>query len=131
MTTLQQPENHGTPSWEDCWKRACEGLHPNDKKLVFSLQAEPSDCLDEVVKEARTKRDLAMSRRWKIAKANGTTIILRDVFEKILNWVSRYTQVVDILANADPVHAGLPWGACRFLLQVSISRHHYSSLKRS
>ena len=124
MAASQQPGAHGIPDWEDGWKQACEALHPEDKKLVLSLQARSSDCLDDVFKEARSKRDLAISKRWKITKANGNIIVLRDVFEKILSWVSRYTQVVDILANADPVHAGLPWGACRFLMQVRILQHH-------
>lgn len=124
MAASQQPGGHGIPDWEDGWKKACEALHPDDKKLVYSLQAKSSDCLDDVLKEARTKRDLAISKRWKVTKADGTTVILRDVFEKLLSWVSRYTQVADTLANADPLHAGLPWGACRFLLQVSISPHH-------
>ena len=124
MAAFQQPVNKCIPYWEDGWKKSCEALHPDDKSSFLSLQGKSSECLDDVLKEARIKRDLAISKRWKIKKASGSTVILRDVFEKILNWVSRFTQVVDILANADPVHAGLPWGACRFLLQVSILGHH-------
>ena len=120
MAAVNQAGNHSFPNWEDGWKKACETLHPDDRKRI--LQTGSSD-VNDVLKETRTKRDLAISKRWRLTKSDGTTIILRDVFEKILGWISRYTQVVDILANADPVHAGLPWGACRFLLQVSRLGH--------
>ena len=127
---VNQPGSPVLPHWEDGWKKACETLQPDDKRRILSLQTASSD-LDDVLKEARTKRDLGISKRWRLTKSDGTIIILRVVFEKILGWISRYTQVVDILANADPVHAGLPWGACRFLLQVSIllktSPSHYLS----
>ncbi|KAL8792023.1 MAG: hypothetical protein Q9195_005364 [Heterodermia aff. obscurata] len=117
MAALNQLDSQNISNWEDGWKEACEAVHPDDKQRILSLQAGPSACLDDVLNEARAKRDLAIMKRWKLTKSDGTTIILRDVFEKIMGWVSRYTQVADILANADPVHAGLPWGACRFLLQ--------------
>ena len=126
MAALHQPQHHGIPSWEDGWKKACEALPPDDKKRILSVQV--PCCLDDVLKEARIKRDLAVSKRWKLIKSDGTAIILRDVFEKILSWISRYTQVADVLANADPVHAGLPWGACRFLLQVSILRRNHPAI---
>lgn len=46
-------------------------------------------------------------------------VVIRDVFEKIIHWITRYVQVINILANVDPVHFSLPWAAIRFLLQVS------------
>jgi hypothetical protein len=112
------------------WSRALEALHPNDKQLISSPQHDPRCVLDDVLKEAQAKRDAAIAKRWKFKKSDGSTIIIRDVFEKIVRSVSRYTQALTVAANADPIHAGLPWAAFRFLLQVRCSRKStdYSNL---
>lgn len=45
-------------------------------------------------------------------------IILRDLLEKVMVWVNKFKEVVDVAIQYDPVHAALPWAAVRFLLQV-------------
>ncbi len=103
------------------WRRALQVLHPNDKQLISAFQYDPRCVLVDVLAEAQAKRDAAISKRWRFKKSDGSTIILRDVFEKIVRSISKYTQAVDVAANADPIHAGLPWAVFRFLLQVYCS----------
>lgn len=43
---------------------------------------------------------------------------VRGICESIVKWVQKFVQVGDIVAQADPVHVGLPWAALRFILQV-------------
>nr|POE76720.1 hypothetical protein CFP56_75884 [Quercus suber] len=38
--------------------------------------------------------------------------------DKVLRWLDRFKSVGDIVANADPVHVGLPWAGIRMLLEV-------------
>lgn len=103
----------------DAWTRALKMLSLHDQSHVLPFQSDLPSVMDDVLSEVRTKRDVAMSKRWKFKKSDGTVIFLRDVFEKLLVRVSRYAQVMDLVSNADPIHVGLPWALLRFLLKVA------------
>ena len=118
MASRDQQESQCLPATESLWNKALEALRPDDMEQLLSTPLGPLNSLDDLLSDIRTKRDTAHSKRWRFKRSDGTTIIVRDVFEKILGCVSRYTKSIDILANADPIHAGVPWGVCRFLLQV-------------
>lgn len=60
------------------------------------------------MKLAEEKKEQCLRRRWTIRKPNGGTLILRDVFEKIVVWVQKFKEVGDIVVQYDPVHASLP-----------------------
>jgi hypothetical protein len=68
---------------------------------------------------AETKRDLCESNKW-VVSFRGHTLQLKDEAQKVLSWLDRLKTIGDIAANADPVHAGLPWVGIRFLLEVRI-----------
>ena len=46
-------------------------------------------------------------------------MVLRDILEKIIAWLDKFTAVGDVAAQYDPAHASLAWAGVRFLLQVS------------
>ena len=106
---------------EELWTRAFEQLEPKEKSMILDTGRSSPATIEETLRQARAKREKAISKQWKFTKSNGDVIILRDVFEKIVRWVSKYTEVVGIVANTDPVHAGLPWAFIRMLLQVHTS----------
>lgn len=66
---------------------------------------------------AEDKQRLCENKRWTFT-IRGRTLRLRDEADKIVRWLDRFKQVGDIAANADPIHAGLPWAGIRFLLEV-------------
>jgi len=95
-----------------------EFLSPGKKdfSLVFA----------SVLKAANEKRQVCESKRWRITMA-GREIILRDEIDKVFRWLDRFKNIASIAVNADPVHAGLPWAAVLFLLEVMQSllvEHH-------
>lgn len=102
----------------DLWSRALESLDPCDKEQFQVLQNDPQKVIDTILKDAQAKRDATYKKRWRISKSNGSTIILRDVFEKIVRSISKYAQAVDVVVNTAPMYAAPPWAAVRFLLQV-------------
>lgn len=127
MASRNQIQRQSLPGAEAFWNKALEALRPDDREQLLSTRLGPLDSLDGLLSDIRTKRDMAHLKRWRFKRSDGTIIIMRDVFEKILGCVSRYTQSINILANADPIHAGVPWGVCHFLLQVV----QYSTLRKS
>lgn len=102
----------------DLWSKALLKLHPDDKKHVLTFQTDHKRVLQDVLKEAEAKRDAAVTKMWKITKTDGSIIVLRDVFEKVIQNVTKYAKAVDIAVNVDPLHAGVPWAIVRALLQV-------------
>jgi hypothetical protein len=66
---------------------------------------------------AQDKQLLCEDKRWMFT-FRGHTVRLRDEADNVMLWLDRFKQVGDIAANADPIHAGLPWAGIRLLLQV-------------
>ena len=66
---------------------------------------------------AKDKQRLCENKRWAFT-IRGHTVRLGDEADKVVRWLDRFKQVGDIAANADAIHAGFPWAAIRFLLEV-------------
>ncbi|KAL0934979.1 multiple ankyrin repeats single kh domain-containing protein [Colletotrichum truncatum] len=109
------------PSAVNLWDKAFDSLAPDLKLILSTTKSQRRDILGAVLKEAQSKRDLSIQKRWKFTKPDGGTIIVRDVLEKITGWVHRFIATGDTVVQYDPGHAALPWAAVRFLLQVAIS----------
>ena len=73
--------------------------------------------LQILVNDAKAK---SIEKRWRCRRPGrgGETVILRDLFGKIANWLNRFKEIGDIVVQYDPSHAALPWAGVRFLLQV-------------
>lgn len=104
------------------WAKALQDLSDEDRQALssggFSNKLDNKlDVLNHVVEAAKIKRDLCISKQWKITY-KGKKIVLREVADKLLAWVEKFKQIGDIVAQYDPVHASLPWAGFRFLLQV-------------
>ena len=115
-----------TPDLTDPWGKAFQSLTDAEKDQLKYFREDRRTNVQGALDEAQAKREAVLQKRWKFERSDGTVIILRDVFEKIVRWISKYANGMDVLANADPIHAGLAWGAVRFLLQVGILLISYS-----
>lgn len=104
---------------KELWDKALMSLTPEDRSCFAGLNLGEKSVLEDVQKAAKTKRDAAYSKRWTYKKGDRSKVVIRDVFEKIVHWITTYVQVFNILVNMDPVHFSPPWAAIRFLLQVS------------
>ena len=67
---------------------------------------------------AAKKVEDARARAFVVKLPSGKTFIVRDAFEKIAAWITRFVEVGDAIAQYDPGHAALPWAAVRFILKV-------------
>lgn len=50
----------------------------------------------------------------------GREIDLRKMMDSWTEFLDKIKQIGDVAANADPIHAGLPWAAVRFILTVRL-----------
>ncbi|TGO19455.1 hypothetical protein BTUL_0004g00930 [Botrytis tulipae] len=107
---------------EKRWHQAWESLKEEDKD---EIKLDPTrtgylDILQDIHNLATEKKELCIQKAWKYKKNNGTTIIVRDLFEKILVWVNKVKDVGDVIVSYDPGHAALPWAAVRLLLTIAV-----------
>lgn len=109
-------------SRNDLWAHAAEQLSDNDKRNINFNRPDKLNILAELHADAEKSRQRSVESRWKYTRKSGETVIIRDVFEKIIRWIDMFKQVGDVAVQYDPAHASLPWAGIRFLLQVSSTR---------
>lgn len=85
---------------------------------MFSLASfDPRDYLEMLVDSAKKQKRECDEKKWKF-EFRGKVIELRELADKVIDWLDKFKTVGDVMVQFDPVHAALPWGAVRFLLQV-------------
>ena len=84
--------------------------------------------IGHTLQAAKEKQRVCEEKRWRFIIA-GRTIILKEVADKVVHWLSQFTEVGDAVANVDPIHVGLPWAGIRLLLQVARPRYERSNVK--
>ncbi|TGO81577.1 hypothetical protein BPOR_1097g00010 [Botrytis porri] len=102
--------SYSTPMIPQCtvaekrWHQAWESLKKEDKD---EIKLDPTrtgylDILQDIHNLSIKKKQLCIEKAWKYKKNNGTTVIIRDLFEKILFWVNKVKEVGDVIASYDP-----------------------------
>jgi hypothetical protein len=119
QTALTVPVAQTADASEDLWSEALKLLRPDDEEKLRLKAAGKLTVLNEVLKAAEEKREQCKDRQWKIKKKNGSIIVLRDVFDKMVKWLNKLEAIVNFVAQLDSVHLALPWAAIKFFLQIS------------
>ena len=103
----------------DLWAAALSTLSEEDRKLVAFGSQHKLDVLSDLGQLVASAKENSIKKRWRFHRpGGGQTVILRDLFSKIVVWIDRFKTIGDIVVQYDPVHAALPWAGVRFLLQV-------------
>ena len=104
---------------EDLWVSALETLGKEDRQQLGSDGQERISILSDLRSLTEKAKDDCIEKRWRFHRPdNGETIILRDLFSKIVGWINLFKQIGDNAVQYDPQHAALPWAGIRFVLQV-------------
>lgn len=117
MQTLSATQ--ATPNaTEDLWSEAIKLLRTDDGDEIRLKVADKLTVLGEVLTAAKEKQDQCKDRQWKYKKSDGTVVVLRDVFDKMVKWLNKLEQIGDFVAQLDSTHLALPWAVIKFFLQV-------------
>ncbi|KAH0149874.1 hypothetical protein KCU67_g10896, partial [Aureobasidium melanogenum] len=103
----------------DYWKLAYDSLEPDIKGCIDRSKTYKRDVVAVALKVANDKHELCLRKRWKVKNFHGEAIVVRDVVEKVVKWITKFKEIGDIAVQYDPVHASLPWAGVRFLLQLA------------
>lgn len=108
----------GQGLWQLAWKTVKKKV---DWELPESLQhAENLSTKDEVEalqKEAQDRRHLSESNQRHIW---GTKYTYREVCDKVSSYAQTFEFVGDMVTQAEPVYAALPWTAIRFIINCAV-----------
>lgn len=111
-----------THNAQNLWQEAFNSVPESIKETLNQANDRKLDKLHAALKVAEDKRQLSHKKRWRKKRpGGGEDIIVRDVMEKIVQWIRRFRDIGDIIIQYDPGHAALPWAAVRFLLQSAIN----------
>ena len=114
----------------DLWATALSKLSDDDRKLVAFDGQHKLDVLFDLGQFVASAKEDSIKKRWRFRRpGGGQTVILRDLFSKIVVWIDRFREIGDVAVQYDPVHAALPWAGVRFLLQVCRSPLEFCQAK--
>jgi hypothetical protein len=82
-------------------------------------QEDSHGIVNEVLDSAVEKKNEVTDKSWTFTRSDGTVIIIREIFDKIVNSIVKFQEAADFLVSLDASgHAALPWAIVKFFLSV-------------
>lgn len=92
----------------DLWTAALCTLSAENRKLVVFDGQHKLDVLSDLGHLVASAKENFIKERSRFHRPGcGQTVILRDLFSKMLVWIARVKEIGDIVVQYDPVHAAL------------------------
>lgn len=110
----------GTPEEQrsnDLWAAALATLSDVDRQNIHFDSLDKLKVLSDLRALTELAKEECIRKRWKYTR-NGKTVVLRDVFDKVLQWVEMFKNIGDVVAQHVPASVALPWAGVGFLLDV-------------
>ena len=96
--------------WQRAWEQTKEEA---DVDLLVEVHLDEAE---QVAQEALQRSKFTEDHERLIP---GTKYTYRQVFDNIANWANKFTDVGDLIVQADPGYATLPWSLIRFAIKLS------------
>ncbi|KAI9764645.1 MAG: hypothetical protein M1840_008142 [Geoglossum simile] len=106
---------------EDIWEEALQSLKVEDQELVRLKSTDKLSVLTETLDAAKGKREQCREKQWKYKRSDGSTVVLHDLFGRIVARIEKLRHFGELAAGVDPIHAGLAWAVVDFFLKITIS----------
>ncbi len=110
-------------SSKDLWACALKDLTKSDREqLTFYDGQGRLGILSDLQVLTESAKEQCIKKRWRFTRPgrNGETIVMRDIFNKMVVWINVFKQIGDTAVQYDPGHAALPWAGVRFILQIAL-----------
>lgn len=101
------------------WKQAFDKLLEREAKVFISIDSNKEGFSRELLDAITAQRNICQENRWKF-EFRGKEIIVRDLADKLLDWLDKFKNIGNVVVSYDPSHAALPWAGMRLVLQVCI-----------
>jgi hypothetical protein len=80
---------------ENLWDKALASLTADDRISLFVDGSDRRKVLEEVLSIVQGAEQTSQEKRWKWKNQKGETVILRDVFAKMVVWVEKFKGIGD------------------------------------
>ena len=109
-------------SSKNLWASALENLAQSDRQQLDYDGQDRLDILSNLQVLTERAKEQCIKKRWRlqIPGRNGETVVLRDIFTKMVVWIDTFKKIGDTVVQYDPGHAALPWAGVRFILQIVV-----------
>ena len=107
--------------WEEAWKKLPEDVRKHFQFILDETDNNGSGAAKQLLAVTTEIRGICEKEKLVDTIDDGKRskrIIVRDLADKLISWVSKFVAVGDTLIQYDPGHAAIPWAIIRFLLQV-------------
>jgi hypothetical protein len=95
-----------------------EALSDVERKNIDSGSHDKLKVLSDLQNLTVRAKEECIRKQWKYTRSNGKTVVLRDVFDSVLQWVEMFKKIGDVVAGCVPALVAPPWAGVKFLLDV-------------
>ena len=103
--------------WQRAWEQTREEAGVD---LPVEWHLESLDLKDEVKQVAQEALLRSKETAGHERLIPGTKYTYRQVYDNVANWANKFTDVGDLIVQADPGYAALPWSMIRFAIKLSV-----------
>lgn len=104
------------------WYEAKQTLSKEEKEYIRDFHGDGDDnhgIVNDVLKTVKEKRKEAEDKNWTFKSSDGRVVVVREIFSKIVDSITKFQGAVDFLVSLDASgHSALPWAGVKFLLSV-------------
>ncbi|KAH6707883.1 hypothetical protein BKA61DRAFT_580388 [Leptodontidium sp. MPI-SDFR-AT-0119] len=105
------------PPKKDLWTEAVDAMNSKYHLTIDPAHLDRLTVLKEIETDAGKSKEFREGRLFKFTNHKGKEVLLGDVVDGIVTWVSKSVTIGDTIVQYDPVHAALLWAA-NFYLQI-------------
>ncbi|KAN0106705.1 hypothetical protein V8E51_009581 [Hyaloscypha variabilis] len=106
------------------WYEAKQNLSKEEQGYISNFQGSKDDnhgIVNDVLRTAKEKQKEAQDKNWTFKRSDGRVVVVRELFSKIVDWITKFQGAVDFLVSMDVSgHAALPWAGVKFLLSIAV-----------
>jgi len=109
--------------WQEAWKKLPEDVRTHFQSTLKLDETDNtgSEAAKQLLTIVAEIRGVCENQKLTDTRDDGKRskrIIVRDLADKLTNWMSKFVAVGDTLMQYDAGHAAIPWAIVRFILQV-------------
>jgi len=114
---VDQPHRSG--KWTNLWTKAVKRLNTKEGAEVDYGRVDILSVLQDIFTVVGRHRKASVQKEWQIKSNNKDSIVTCGEFGfgRIMNFVNKFKDDGDILAQYDPAHATISWAAVRVVLR--------------
>ncbi|KAH9203929.1 hypothetical protein DL95DRAFT_471950 [Leptodontidium sp. 2 PMI_412] len=124
MASVQDNNSISAELSSKLWYEAKQNLSNEEQEYTRDFYGDEGDnhgIVNDVLRTAKEKQKEAEDKNWTFKRSDGRVVVVREIFSKIVDSITKFQGAVDFLVSMDASgHSALPWAGVKFLLSIAI-----------